>query len=126
MPWKNSAILDPSSEGRLSLQPASTRLDVGGRNQDEEIAMRALRNLTDGAVAVLLATAAFVPTDAEAITAELAKKCNLLLAKQFPPLEPGNPAAGSSKGNGQAGREYFKKCVDNNGNMDNPPDKNAK
>ncbi len=88
--------------------------------------MRVLRNLMNGVVIVLLATTAFIPTDVNAITVELAKKCNALLAKQYPPLEPGNPAAGSAKGNGQAEREYFKKCVDNGGNVDNAPDKNAK
>ena len=88
--------------------------------------MRAFRNLTVDAIAVLLATMCFVPTGAEAVSVEVAKKCNLLLAKQFPPIEPGNPAAGSAKGNGQAGRAYFKKCVDNGGNVDDAPDKNAK
>jgi hypothetical protein len=88
--------------------------------------MRTFRNLTDGAVAFFLATTILVPTDAEAISVEVAKKCNLLLAKQFPPREPGNPAAGSAKGNGQAARDYFKKCTDNGGNMDNAADKNAK
>ena len=83
------------------------------------------RKLTEGAVAILLTTI-LIPTDAMAITVEVAKKCNLLVAKQFPPREPGNPAAGSAKGNGQAGRDYFKKCVDNGGNMDDTPDKNAK
>lgn len=88
--------------------------------------MSALRNLTGCAVALVSATTVLMPTDAGAITVEVAKKCNLLLAKQFPPLEPGNPAAGSAKGNGQAARDYFKKCTDNGGNMDNTPDKNAK
>jgi hypothetical protein len=86
--------------------------------------MRALRNLT--AVPLFLATTSLVPTDAWAISLDVAKKCNALLAKQFPPREPGNPAAGSAKGNGQAERDYFKKCVDNGGTMDNEADKNAK
>ena len=87
--------------------------------------MRALRNLTGGAV-VLLSATALVPTDAKAISVEVAKKCNGLLSKQFPPREPGNPAAGSAKGNGQVERDYFKKCTDNGGNMDSAPDKNSK
>jgi hypothetical protein len=85
--------------------------------------MHALRNLTGGAVALLSATTTLVPTDARAITVDVAKKCNALLAKQFPPRQPGNPAAGSAKGNGQAERDYFKKCADNGGNMDNASDK---
>src|SRR5271169_4625674 len=32
--------------------------------------------------------------------AELARKCDALTAKAFPPIEPGNPAAGSTKGSG--------------------------
>lgn len=88
--------------------------------------MRALRNLTDGAVALLLATTTLLPIEAEAIDVDVAKKCSALMAKQFPPREPGNPAAGSGKGNGQAARDYFKKCTDNGGNMDSAPDKNSK
>ena len=78
-----------------------------------------------GAFALLLAAAALLPTGASAITAEVAKKCNLLVQKQFPPRQAGNPAAGSAKGSSQDEREFFKKCVDNDGNMDNAPDKTA-
>jgi hypothetical protein len=88
--------------------------------------MRALRNLTGAAVALLSAATALVPTNAEAITVEVAKKCNALVAKQFPPREPGNPAAGSAKGSGLAERNYFKKCVDNGGNVDESSDKTQK
>jgi hypothetical protein len=63
-------------------------------------------------------------SSASAITAELARKCSALMAKQFPPREPGNPAAGSAKGSGPAQNDYFNKCVANNGNMD--ADKPAK
>jgi len=63
------------------------------------------------------------PTGAQAITADVAKKCNLLMEKQFPPRQPGNPAAGSSKGSAKDQRDYFKKCVDNGGNMDGAADK---
>jgi hypothetical protein len=75
------------------------------------------------ALASLVAALGAVPTDATAITADVAKKCNLLLAKAFPPRQPGNPAAGSAKGNGQASRDYFNKCVANGGNMDDASDK---
>jgi hypothetical protein len=88
--------------------------------------MRVLRNLTGGAVAVFSVATTLMPTSAGAISVEVAKKCNALLAKQFPPRELGNPAAGSAKGNGQAERDYFKKCVDNGGNMDSASDKNTK
>ena len=80
-----------------------------------------------GAFALFLAAAGLLPTGASAITAEVAKKCNILVQKQFPPRQAGNPAAGSSKGNSQAERDYFKKCVENNGKMDdaNAPAPNA-
>ena len=71
-----------------------------------------------GLFTLLLWALALVPDGASAITAELAKQCNVLVGKQFPPREAGNPAAGSTKGNGQAERDYFRKCVENNGKMD--------
>ena len=87
--------------------------------------MLPLRNVTGVAVAVALATIV-LPTAAKAVTADVAKKCSALMAKEFPPREPGNPAAGSAKGNGQAARDYYKKCVDNDGNVNSAGDKNTK
>jgi hypothetical protein len=55
--------------------------------------------------------------DAFAVTVEVAKKCNVLTAKAFPPREPGNPAAGFTHGTGREASEYFKKCVENGGNV---------
>ena len=75
-----------------------------------------------GALVFLLA-AVLLPSNAQAITVEVAKKCYGLLAKQFPPRQAGNPAAGSSKGSAKDERDYFKKCVDNGGNMDSSADK---
>ena len=66
------------------------------------------------------------PTETSAATIEVPRKCNALVAKNFPPRQPGNPAAGSAKGNGQAERDYFKKCVDNGGNVDDTADKDKK
>ena len=57
---------------------------------------------------------------ASAITVELAKKCNALVATVFPPRVPGNPAAGSEKGSGRQMQDYFKKCVENQGKMPEP------
>ena len=51
--------------------------------------------------ALLMLAGALLPNSASAITVEVAKKCNLLLEKQFPPRQAGNPAAGSSKGSAQ-------------------------
>lgn len=78
------------------------------------------------AVAALMATWILLPTGASAISVEVAKKCNLLVQKEFPPRQPGNPAAGSAKGSGKAQRDYFNKCVDNGGNMDGAADNGAK
>jgi hypothetical protein len=51
--------------------------------------------------------------------AELARKCDALTAKAFPPIEPGNPAAGSTKGSGLEAQSYFRKCITNDGHVDN-------
>jgi hypothetical protein len=83
------------------------------------------KSRTTGFAFVLFA-AALAPNGASAITLEVAKKCNALLAKAFPPREAGNPAAGSAKGSGVQQREYFSKCVANGGNMDDGADKKAK
>jgi len=55
---------------------------------------------------------------ASAVTVEVARKCQALTAKAFPPREPGNPAAGSASGTGRMQREYFNKCVANGGKVD--------
>jgi hypothetical protein len=88
--------------------------------------MLAERNCKAALLAFLLAASALLPTGASAITAEVAKKCDALLAKEFPLRQVGNPAAGSSKGTAQDQRDYFKKCVENGGNMGSPPDKTSK
>ena len=88
--------------------------------------MHANWNFKSAAVALVFMAAALMPTGVRAIDVEVAKKCNALLAKEFPPRQAGNPAAGSAKGSGLDQRNYFKKCVDNGGNMDNAPDKNSK
>ena len=61
--------------------------------------------------------------DASAITVEVARKCQALTSKAFPPREPGNPAAGSAKGSGLDQQIYFKRCVANGGRVDDAPAK---
>nr|WP_249797074.1 MULTISPECIES: hypothetical protein [unclassified Bradyrhizobium] len=61
------------------------------------------------------------PATASAITAEVARACDAALAKAFPPRQIGNPAAGSTKGTAKDKREYFQKCVANNGKVDDMP-----
>jgi hypothetical protein len=77
------------------------------------------------AVALLFAAAGLAPAGAAAITAEVAKKCDALVAREFPLREPGNPAAGSAKGTAQAERDFFNQCVANGGTMNGPADNNA-
>jgi hypothetical protein len=57
------------------------------------------------------------PQSVPAATAEVAKKCSALMAKEFPPRVIGNPAAGSTKGTPEDQRKYFRQCVENGGNM---------
>ena len=56
-------------------------------------------------------------SSAEAISVKVAKQCDALTAKAFPPRVIGNPAAGSAKGTGADERAYYKKCVANGGKM---------
>jgi len=61
------------------------------------------------------------PMTASAITAEVARACDAAVAKAFPPKQVGNPAAGSAKGSAKEQRDYFSKCVANNGKVDDAP-----
>ena len=49
--------------------------------------------------------------NAFAIPLQIARKCNALTTKAFPPIVPGNPAAGRKGGNGRKVQAYFRKCV---------------
>ena len=69
-------------------------------------------------VALICFAVGGMTSGASAVTLELAKKCSGLMAKAYPPREPGNPAAGSAKGNGAAAQTYYEKCLANNGKMD--------
>lgn len=53
----------------------------------------------------------------QAATTELARKCEGLTAKAYPPRVPGNPAAGA-KGTGKVGVDYFNKCMRNGARID--------
>jgi hypothetical protein len=69
-------------------------------------------------VALVCVAVGCMTGNASAVTAQLAKKCQALTAKAFPPRVPGNPAAGSAKGTGRSQQDYFNRCVANGGNMD--------
>jgi hypothetical protein len=77
-------------------------------------------------VALVFIAVGAMTDSASAVTVEVAKKCNALVAKAYPPREPGNPAAGSAKGTGRSERDYFNKCVANGGNMDDHDRKEMK
>jgi hypothetical protein len=63
---------------------------------------------------------------AAAVTVEVARHCKALTDAVYPPREPGNPAAGSLKGDGRVAQDYFRKCVANGGKMDEAPPTQAK
>lgn len=77
-----------------------------------------------GLVTVLLSAVAGTGP-VSAITAEVARACETAAAKEFPPRQIGNPAAGSSKGTPKERLNYFNKCVANNGKVDNGPAETA-
>jgi hypothetical protein len=56
-------------------------------------------------------------------TAEVAKKCGSLTAQAFPPRTVGNPAAGTTRGTGQDEQSFFRKCLENGGNIEVPAPK---
>ncbi len=60
---------------------------------------------------------------ASAETVEVARKCDALTAKAYPPRVIGNPAAGSAYGTGLSEHNYYQKCVANGGNMNAPAPK---
>lgn len=78
-----------------------------------------------GSASLALVCAAMLShtNDASAVTVEVARKCQALTSKAFPPREPGNPAAGSAKGSGLDQQSYFKRCVANGGRVDDAPPK---
>jgi hypothetical protein len=81
-----------------------------------------MRNLKSGiAGAALVCIAVGSMGSASAVTAEVAKKCETLADRAYPPRVPGNPAAGSATGTAQSKRSYFSKCLANSGNMDDAP-----
>ena len=58
---------------------------------------------------------------ATAVTAELARKCEVLTDKAYPLRVPGNPAAGREHGTSKEVRDYFNRCVANRGNAEEQP-----
>jgi hypothetical protein len=75
-------------------------------------------------ISVALGSAA--PERARAVTVEIAKKCKALTDAAYPLREPGNPAAGTTKGTGRDVQHYFQNCVANNGKADDTAVKQTK
>jgi hypothetical protein len=71
-------------------------------------------------VALLCVAVGPMTNKASAVTVEVAKKCDALTDKAFPPRVPGNPAAGSAKGSGADQQAYYKKCVAKGGKVVEP------
>lgn len=76
--------------------------------------------LTGACVALACIAAGAMTESASAAPTAVAKKCEALAAKAYPPRVPGNPAAGLAKGTPQEERAYFNKCVANKGKMTPP------
>jgi len=56
-----------------------------------------------------------MPDSAPAVTATVAKTCDVLTANAYPPREPGNPAAGGA--NTAVRSDYYRNCVANGGKV---------
>jgi hypothetical protein len=69
-------------------------------------------------IAICCLAVGLVGGKASALTVDIAKKCEAITAKEFPPRVIGNPAAGSAKGSGRDQQDYFRKCVEKNGKME--------
>jgi hypothetical protein len=84
----------------------------------KEIAMFAKLKLASVFAGLICIAVASATNNASAVTAEVAKKCSVLAANEFPPRVIGNPAAGRARGTPQDQRDYFNSCVANGGNID--------
>jgi hypothetical protein len=83
-------------------------------------------NFGSAHVALICIAIGMMTNGASAETVDVAKKCAALVQQAYPPREAGNPAAGSTKGTGQAEQDYYKKCVANGGNVSNDAPKDQK
>jgi hypothetical protein len=95
-------------------------------NAGRDITMFANPKFWSALVVLICIAVGSMTNSASAVTVEVAKKCQALSAKAYPPRVIGNPAAGSAKGTGQSERDYYNKCVANGGNIDDQAPKEAK
>jgi hypothetical protein len=77
-----------------------------------------MNNITIVVVAALIQIFVLWPTgSANAISVDLAKKCRELAITAHPPARAGTTAYA------QAERDYFRECVEKNGDMPEPPER---
>jgi hypothetical protein len=72
-----------------------------------------------GAALLICVGIGLTTNGASAMSVEVAKRCGAQTAKEFPPREPGNPAAGHAKGT-ESSQEYYKKCLADNSHAARP------
>ena len=77
------------------------------------LAQTKFRSMLAAAIGIAVGSMA---SSASAVTVEVAKKCEALMTRAFPPRIPGNPAAGSDKGTGADQQKYYENCLANGGN----------
>lgn len=85
-----------------------------------------MRVITGFAAASAMIVLCIGVAPAHAISVEVARACDALVAKAFPPRQKGNPASGSAIGNAKEQRDYFNKCLANDGKMDGDTPPRAK
>jgi len=85
--------------------------------------MRVISGFATVAVMIVVCNAI---APAHAISAQVARACDALVAKAFPPRQKGNPASGSAIGNAKDQRDYFNKCLANGGRIDDDTSSKAK
>ncbi|WP_246667372.1 hypothetical protein [Bradyrhizobium macuxiense] len=89
------------------------------RGVERSVAMRVISGFAVASAVIM--SGAIAP--AHAIDVQVARACDALVARAFPPRQPGNPASGSARGGAKDQRDYFNRCVANGGKMDDdtPP-----
>ena len=99
-------------------------IEADGEEMSNVIALRIRFGIS--LFALVFAAILVQPNVSSAVTVEVARKCQALTSKAFPPRELGNPAAGSAKGSGLDQQKYFEKCVANGGRVDDASPKDGK
>ncbi|MGC1250332.1 MAG: hypothetical protein WA889_05650, partial [Xanthobacteraceae bacterium] len=61
-------------------------------------------NYAAALVALICIVGGVMTSGSSALTVDVARKCQTLIAKAYPPLVPGNPAAGRKNGTAQVVR----------------------